>query len=312
MKNIVIPILAILLLGVSCKKEGKMPPIDESVDLDGTLVNDSSLTHPENFLLSAAIANPTPADLQKPVVICAHGFSATTFEWIEFRDFARLDGTFNSSLVLLGGHGRDYTDFRASTWEEWQKPIIDEYNLLRSKGYTNISFAGSSTGCPLILDAISEGKINTDVLKNVFLIDPIVTPSNKTLTLVAVVGPMLNYTEITMNPGENGFWYKYWPHQPLKQLNRFTKLTRKRLEKGIKLPDNLNLTVFKSEKDGTADPLSAVLLKEGLTSGNNGKVEVRMINSDLHVFTRLAGRIDVKSTDTENQLNVFNQMKLGL
>lgn len=305
-------LLITLVFSLSCKKEGKTPPIDESIDLDGALVNDSSLTHPENFLLSAAIANPTPADLQKPLVICAHGFSATTFEWIEFRDFARLDGTFNTSLVLLGGHGRDYTDFRASTWEEWQKPIIDEYNLLRSKGYTNISLAGSSTGCPLILDAISEGKINTDVLKNVYMIDPIVTPSNKTLTLVAVVGPLLNYTEITMNPGENGFWYKYWPHQPLKQLNKFTKLTRKRLEKGIKLPDNVSLTVFKSEKDGTADPLSAVLLKEGLTSGNNGKVEVRMINSDLHVFTRLAGRIDVKSTDTENQLNVFDQMKLGL
>ncbi len=305
-------LLITLVFSLSCKKEGKTPPIDESIDLDGALVNDSSLTHPENFLLSAAIANPTPADLQKPLVICAHGFSATTFEWIEFRDFARLDGTFNTSLVLLGGHGRDYTDFRASTWEEWQKPIIDEYNLLRSKGYTNISLAGSSTGCPLILDAISEGKINTDVLKNVYMIDPIVTPSNKTLTLVAVVGPLLNYTEITMNPGENGFWYKYWPHQPLKQLNKFTKLTRKRLEKGIKLPDNVSLIVFKSEKDGTADPFSAVLLKEGLTSGNNGKVEVKMINSDLHVFTRLAGRIDVKSTDTENQLSVFNHIKLGL
>ena len=289
-----------------------MPPIEENVDLDGSLINDSSLTHPENFLLSAAISNPSQADLLKPVVICAHGFSATTFEWIEFRDFARLDGGFYTSLVLLGGHGRDYTDFRASTWEEWQEPILKEYNLLRSKGYSNISLAGSSTGCPLIIDAISEGKINTDVLKNVFLIDPIVTPSNKTLSLVSVVGPLLKYTEISMNPGENGFWYKYWPYQPLKQLNKFTKMTRKRLEKGISLPDNMDLVVFKSEKDGTADPLSAVLLKEGLQSGNSGKVEVQMIDSDLHVLTRLSGRLDVKSTDTENQLNVFNQMKQKL
>jgi carboxylesterase len=312
MKNLVYLALFFGFLFASCSKEGKMPPIDEAVDLDGALVNDSSLTHPENYLLSAAIPFPGSLDLEKPVVICAHGFSATTFEWLEFRDFAKGDNEFYTSLVLLGGHGRDYNDFKESTWEIWQESIIDEYELLRSKGYKNISFAGSSTGCPLILDAITEGKINPDVLKHIYLIDPIVTPSNKTLTLVSVVGPMLSYSEIDMNPEENGFWYKYWPYQPLKQLNKFTKLTRKRLQKGLTLPAGVDLTVYKSEKDGTADPLSAVLLKEGLKLNNGNSITVKMIESDLHVFTRLKGRIDLLPVDQQNQLNTFNEIKNAL
>lgn len=312
MKKLIFFLLSLSLIATSCKKEGKLPPIDESLDLDGALINDSSLLHPENYLLSAAIPSPTASDLSKPVVICAHGFSATTFEWLEFRDFSKSNGDFNSSLILLGGHGRDYVDFRSSTWEEWQEPIIKEYNLLRSLGYTNISLAGSSTGCPLILDAISQNKINPDVLNNVFLIDPIVTPSNKTLTMVSVVGPMLSYTEIQMNPEENGFWYKYWPYQPLKELNKFTKLTRKRLQKGIALPEGVKLVVFKSEKDGTADPLSAVLLKEGLKLSNGNAIEVKMIDSELHVFTRLKGRTDVLPKDIENQLKAFTEIKNDL
>ncbi len=299
-------------LSAGCNKEGKMPPIDHSIDLDGTLVNDSSLTHPENYLLSSSISSPSPSDLDKPVVICVHGFSATTFEWLEFRDFAKSSDAFNTSLVLLGGHGRDYTDFKESTWEQWQESIIKEYELLRSLGYKNISLAGSSTGCPLILDAVTEGKINTEPLKQIFLIDPIVIPSNKTLSLVSVVGPMLSYTEIELTPEEAGFWYKYWPYQPLKQLNKFTKMTRKRLQKGLKLPNGVNVIVFKSEKDGTADPLSAVLLKEGLKKYDGTNISVKMINSDLHVFTRLKGRLDVLSEDYQNQQNTFNEIKNSL
>ena len=62
MKNI---FCVVLLLGlfISCKKEEKLPAIDNAVDLDGTLINDSSLVFPERFLLSSAIPSPTAADL---------------------------------------------------------------------------------------------------------------------------------------------------------------------------------------------------------------------------------------------------------
>ena len=45
------------------------------------------------------------------------------------------------SVVLMGGHGRDYQTFRSATWKDWQQPVIDEYNKLKSLGYKKINLA---------------------------------------------------------------------------------------------------------------------------------------------------------------------------
>ena len=295
-----------ICLFTACKKSEKLPPIDNAIDLDGTTINDSSLTHPEKFLLSVANPSPTIQDKSTPVFIAVHGFTATTFEWLEFKKFVKNNGNALISVVLLGGHGRDYSDFKKATWEEWQAPIIKEYNALRALGYTNISLIGSSTGCPLLLEAISANKLNTDVLKNVIFIDPIIVPSTKTLALISAVGPALGYSASTMEQGENGFWYKYRPYQALEQLNTITQLMRKKLEDGITLPDNVSLTVYKAKKDGAADPISAALLYNGIK--NKEKLKVTIINSELHVFTRLKGRNVITPEDIELQNKVFNEI----
>lgn len=295
-----------ICLFTACKKSEKLPPIDNAIDLDGTTINDSSLTHPENFLLSVANPIPTVLDKSKPVFIAVHGFTATTFEWLEFKNFVKNNGNALISVVLLGGHGRDYSDFKKATWEDWQAPIITEYNALRALGYTNISLIGSSTGCPLLLEAISVNKLNTDVLKKVFFIDPIIVPSTKILTLISAVGPALGYSESSMEKGENGFWYRFRPYQALEQLNTITQLMRKKLEDGITLPDNISLTVYKTKKDDAADPISAALLYNGITNKENLKVTI--INSELHVFTRLQGRDTITANDIELQNKVFNEI----
>ena len=263
MKNILLLIFVISLL-TACKKSDSLPPIDNSIDLDGTTINDSSILYPEKFLISKAYPSYSFIDKSKPVLIAVHGFSATTFEWLEYRDFLKTQSNVLISLVLLGGHGRDYSDFKAASWQDWQQPIIDEYVKLRNLGYTNISFIGSSTGCPLVLNAVYESKINPDVLKNIFLIDPIIVPSNKILSIVNTVGPALSYSTSEMEAGENGFWYKYRPYQALSQLNDLTQLVRKNLEDGIVLPSNVKMFVYKSKDDGSADPVSAPILYSGV------------------------------------------------
>jgi carboxylesterase len=295
-----------ICLFTACKKSEKLPPIDNVIDLDGTTINDSSITYPEKFLLSVANPIPTLLDKSKPVFIAVHGFTATTFEWLEFKNFVKNNGKALISVVLLGGHGRDYSDFKKATWEDWQAPIIKEYNDLRALGYTNISLIGSSTGCPLLLEAISANKLNTDVLKKVFFIDPIIVPSTKTLALISAVGPALGYSASTMEQGENGFWYKYRPYQALEQLNTITQIMRKKLEDGITLPDNVSLTVYKAKKDGAADPIGAALLYNGIT--NKEKLKVTIINSELHVFTRLKGRNVITPEEIELQNKVFNEI----
>lgn len=297
--------LFILLSFISCKKNKELPPIDENVDLDGTKINDSSLLFPENYLLSAAIPNPTATDLDKPVVIAAHGFTATCFEWLEFSEFATAKGDFYVSRILLGAHGRDYKDFKTANWEEWQRPIVEEYNKLQSMGYKNISLAGASTGCPLIVNMIHENKINTAPLKHIFFVDPIILPSAKILSLSPIIGPAIGYIEVELDPGENGYWYKYRPQHPIRELEKLIRGERKKLERGITLPSGTTMTVFKSERDGSADPASAVLLKKGIKKSDGAEIEVKMIDSDIHVFTRLRGRKNHNAANIAQQQEAF-------
>lgn len=305
MKNYFSLILITGYLFASCSKTDKLPPIDNAIDLDGTLINDSSLLYPERFLQSARNKTPDEITKNQPVFICIHGYSATTFEWIEFRDFIKEKGNATTSLVLLGGHGRDYEDFKKASWTDWQAPILNEIQTLTNLGYKNLNLIGSSTGCPLILNALYQNKLTSNV-KGITLIDPIIVPSNKTLSLVSAVGPMLSYSTSEFEAGEVGFWYKYRPYQSLKELNTLTQEVRKKLEDGLN--SDIPITVYKSSKDGSADPVSAVLLDRGLKMNGTTTKRIEMIESELHVFTRLKGRNTFSKKDEENQQNVFNEI----
>lgn len=298
--------LSVLMLA-ACNPQ---PDIDDATMLDGTQINDLSLYNPANYLVSLAIPNPTEAQKNMPVLIAAHGYSASTFEWDELQEFARKDGSFLVSQVLLGGHGRDFADFKAARWQDWQSSVRDEYRRLREAGFRNISLAGSSTGAPLIVDLFTNGFFEVNGSPNeVFLIDPIVVSGNKTLVLVDLLGPVLGYTTTDLDEGEKGKWYVYRPQESLRQLMALIDLTRRNLEKGITLTPGTRLKIYKSEIDRTADPVSAVLLHKGLRTASGNKVDVEMIPSDLHVFTRLRGRDHITPKNEEQQLAVFNEIK---
>lgn len=298
--------LPVLLL-TACNPQ---PEIDDATMLDGTQINDLSLYEPANYLVSLAIPKPTEAQKNIPVLIAVHGYSASTFEWDEMQDFAREDGSFLVSQVLLGGHGRDFADFKTARWQDWQSSIRDEYRRLRAAGFKNISLAGSSTGAPLIVHLFSDGFFEAEGAPNeIFLIDPIVVSGNKTLVLVDLLGPVLGYTTTDLDAGEHGKWYVYRPQESLRQLMALIDLTRRNLEKGITLTPGTRLKIYKSEVDRTADPVSAVMLHKGLRTATGNRVDVEMIPSDLHVFTRLRGRDRISSGDSARQLAVFREMK---
>ncbi|MBL7811461.1 MAG: esterase [Bacteroidetes bacterium] len=305
-QSLCVTLFLCLSLG-SCGKADKMPPIDNNKDLDGKLVNDSSLSFPQNYLLSAAVPVPSAGDLAKPAVILVHGFSATTFEWLEFRDWVKTKGDVHTSLVLLGGHGRDYADFKKATWQDWQQPIIDEYQKLQNFGY-KIHIVASSTGCPLVLNMLRENKVNPALLNQLILIDPIIIPANKQLSLIPALGAALPYTETEMEKGEDGFWYKYRPAEALQQLEKLARRERKALETGYTLNEGISVKVYKSIKDAAVDPLSAVQLRKGLRHAKGSEIEVEMVESNLHVFTRLRGRNSFTSEDSATQVRVFQEI----
>jgi carboxylesterase len=303
-------IILTIILFIGCNPT---PEIDNATMLDGDQIFDASLDNPADYLISASIPNPTDTEKNKPVIICAHGYSASTFEWDEFREIAESKQTFYVSQVLLGGHGRDYTAFKVATWENWQQSIKDEYKKLSDKGFRNIYLAGSSTGAPLIVNMVSSGYFDNFIKpKGIYLIDPIVVSSNKTLTMVGLLGPILGYTTSVLESGEAGKWYVYRPQESLKQLMELIDLTRKNLQTGIVLSIGTELKIYKSKIDATADPVSAVLLYKGLKTADGENVDIEMVNSDIHVFTRLRGRNTTTAKDTLNQQAAFADMEMRM
>jgi carboxylesterase len=197
-----------------------------------------------------------------------------------------------------------------------------EYDALRAKGYTNINFAGSSTACPLVLDLIKKGKIGANGMNHIFLIDPIVISSDKLLTLIGLAGPMMGYKESTNTATEEGHYYHFRPQETLQQLLNLTEKVRKDLQVGFNLPAGIHLKVYKSIKDPVADAVSAVLIYKGLKNSNGSNFDleisngpnfgIEMLESELHVPTRLSGRDNITQHDKDIQLHVFNDMFLIL
>ncbi len=276
--------------------------------MDSPKTQDPSLTDP-SYRVSTR-PGLTAADRQKPVIIAVHGFTATTYEWEEFRDFADQDGRALLSLVLLGGHGRNVEAFRASRWTDWGAPILAEYEALVKQGYTNISLVGSSTGGALILEYLHQGKFNRQPPKEIFFIDSIVVPGNKFLTLSHVVGPVLGNVPGDGTDEEKRHWYINRPAEPLESLNDLLVRIRGELETEIRLPAGTRAKIYKTNQDTSADPVSAVLMYEGLRQADGSPLEVQVFDSDLHVFTRLKGRESgtYDSADVARQQATFREM----
>lgn len=289
---------------------GCSTPVEYEDDwLDSPLVNDPSLED-QTFRVSTR-PGLTAADRSKPVIITAHGFTASTYEWEEFAGFAEASGEFLVSRVLLGGHGRTIGDFEKSSWREWGQPIIDEYNALVEQGYTDISLAGASTGGALILQQIAAGRFDRLPPRHFFFIDPIVVPGDKNLTFISLVGPLLdNVPQDNITEAERPYWYSNRPSEALDQLYKLCKRVRSDLQDGFRLPPTSTAKVYKTAHDQTADPVSALLIYKGMRGADGERIGVEMIDSDLHVFTRLQGRdpASVLASDRQHQRAAFAEM----
>jgi carboxylesterase len=299
-------ILLISLCFLSCNRS---PSITDQ-DLDGNVLFDLSLYQPEKYLVSAYKPNPSDQEKQIPVLIAAHGYSACTFEWDELRKYAdSVKSGILISQVLLGGHGRTYEDFKNSTWRDWQASILLEYKKLVQAGYTNISFIGSSTGCPLILNLLYENSLSQIPPNQILLIDPIIIPSNKILSLAGIVGPMIGYTSVDFDSElERKHWYHYRPQETLQELLDIITVVRKELESGIALPALTDLSIYKSKYDEVADRISGILIYNGIESNSMNSKEIYMVNSHIHVMTRLQGRNNITDNNISIQKMIFNQI----
>lgn len=288
----------------SCSKE---PEIEDN-QLDGSVLFDPSLYNSTNYRISVKYANALPADLDKPVIIVGHGYSASTFEWDEFAAYFS-DSAVLVSRILLDGHGRTYADFKAATWKDWQQAYIREYEALVKIGFKNISFAGSSAGGALLISLIESNYFNGKITpKHLFLVDAIVASSIKIQSLAGIIGPMLGYVETSLNEEEKPYWYTYRPQETVRELNKLIKEARQGLEMGIQLPDGTMVHCLHSNYDPTANAVSAKLIYKGIRPSPT----IKLYDSDIHVFTRLAAREGVTDKHKQNQKEAFDYIRSQL
>jgi carboxylesterase len=282
--------------------------------MDGPVVNDAcSQPGNDDCLVSKRIKDPDSLTKSQPVLIAVHGYTASTYEWLEFREFAedslRVDSAVNVSMVLLGAHGLDIDVFQSSSWQEWGKPILEEYDSLRAKGYRNISFACASTGCALLMEYINRGDFKATPPKWIFMVDPIVIPSAKLLALANIVGPILGNSPNPGSDSENTHWYTNRPQETLKELYELINRVKNELEDGFEMPKGTRAKLYKSKQDNSADPVGALLIYKGMRKSDGSHIEVEMENSHLHVMTRLRARDPAAShADTLLQTRIFTEM----
>jgi carboxylesterase len=283
--------------------------------MDGSAHNDSSFDGRDSahFYRVSMRPDTLPQAVKDTirVIVAAHGYTASTFEWLELRRFAgdTVPGApVLVSLVLLGGHGHDIKTFQETSWETWGKPILEEYDSLVRLGYKNISLAGASTGCPLILDHVSRRRLSRQPPNQILFIDPIITPSSKLLSLIGLVGPILGNSPADATPEEEAHWYLNRPQETLNELYSLTNTIKNRLESGMTLPPGTRCKVWKAKKDGLADPVGALLLYKGLRESGGNRIAVEMVATNKHVFTRLHGRNNPSRADYDLQEKTFREM----
>ena len=251
----------------------------------------------------------TKNNLKQPVVLLVHGYGASPYECKEIKDYLELHSTALVVNIYLGAH-KTLSEFSASTWQDWLKPIQEEYHQWINQGYEHIILVGCSTGATLLLQGlIMKLFLPSTALKHVVMIDPLVKLKSKYLDYFNIISSFLYDPKVCLTQEESPHWLPIRPKSTLMQLQRLIKKTLQDLKTGVGFASHINITIFYSTKDPTIDTQSALHIHNGITKKTPTKVKVIKMYSRLHVFTRLLGRKNITKLDKNNQLCVCEYIK---
>ncbi len=259
----------------------------------------------------AHVANPDyliSQDLNRPIIIACHGFSASTAEWREFKKYAEVHSDAYVQLVLLGGHGRSLKVFKKTTWEDWRTPIEDAIRYYSNKGFKNIHLIGSSAAAPLLLSLSTSEVMRSHSIKSIIFVDPFIIARPK---FYSYIDSPLSWIirDVPVYWGKPKDWrkdfYGHYPIAALKQLKLLTDKTELKLANPLALPEWVSIAVFQSSGDPVSDPQGATLLTQQLTPFP----DLYVVESNLHVFTRSVGQDPKEGTpkDAQNQRWAFDE-----
>lgn len=280
--------------------------------MDSPLTEDPSVAE-DDARVSLRFPSPTAAQLATPVIVTAHGFSASSYEWVEFRDYAegRVDGEPKGALVslcVLAGHGRSTEAWAETTWKEWSDPTLEEYRALRALGYQRVYLALSSTAGALFVSDLLEGAFD-DVAPpdGVYMVAPLVVLGEKLIYTMDFIGWAVGSVENDVNEEERKLFYTNVPAHVLSELRMAAESAENALREGVSLPPDMNVRVVGGAGDTVVDPVSFDLVGDGLLP-DGGSVAFEELDTDIHVHTRGVARTDFTDADIALQLETFDDI----
>jgi carboxylesterase len=284
-------------------------PIDYEDDwMDSPQTVDPSIDDAD-ARVSRRLPSPTPEQLATPVIVAAHGFSASSYEWVEFRDYVEGGGDGERgalvSLAVLAGHGRNTEAWSSTTWAQWSAPTLEEYRALRALGYERVYLALASTSGALFVSDLLAGAFD-DVAPpdGVYLVAPLVLLGEKAIYGIDLFGWAAGSFENEVNDEERRLFYMNVPAHLLAELRDAAVGAETALNEGVTLPEQTRVRIVGGERDTVVDPAGFDLVAGGL----EGDVELELLDTETHVHTRAVARADFDDADLALQRETFEDI----
>ena len=247
--------------------------------------NETLLQYSNSFWLK----NNDAINIGKSVVICLHGWTATTYESKPIGD-AIFQSGMDSAGPLLPGHG--YKEKRVAkkilskiNYTDWISAVSHEIKQARKK-YNKVFIYGQSMGGALALYAASEGIVDGCA---------VTAPAIKLPIVVNIFGPIFGFMNLFRKKKTNqNFFNEEYSFESFKSANELRKLAKSvqnNLHK-IKCP----ILVCHSKKDNAIDPIVPEIIKEKI----RGAVEIAWFNDSEHSMT-----LDVQGKEVAKKIVNF-------
>ena len=235
------------------------------------------------------LKNENNRNEDKSVVICLHGWTATTYESKPVGD-AIFQSGIDAAGPLLPGHGFKensvakkelskikYTDWISAVWHE----ITQARNI-----YQKVFIYGQSMGGALALYAASEGFVDGCA---------VTAPAIKLPTIINIFSSIFGFVNIFRKKETNQkFFNEEYSFESFKSANELRKLAKKvqkNLSK-IKCP----ILVCHSKNDSGINPIVTEIIKEKV----KGSVEIAWFNDSGHSMT-----LDVQGKEIAKKISTF-------
>ena len=247
--------------------------------------NEALLQYSNSFWLK----NDNSQNKGNSIVICLHGWTATTYESKPIGEAIYQSGI-DSAGPLLPGHGFKENsvakkELSKIKYADWISAVRHEIAEAR-KNYEKVFIYGQSMGGALALYAASEGIVDGCA---------VTAPAIKLPSYVNIIGPIFGFMNIFRKKKTNpNFFNEEYPFESFKsanELRKLAKLVQDNLSK-IKCP----ILVCHSKNDSAIDPVVPELIKEKA----NETVEIAWFNDSDHSMT-----LDIQGKEIAKKITTF-------